>query len=68
MANPRHFSPDYAPQPRQLPVRNVNSSPRCRGMDPSQTKIIQCFLFVLCVILYIEFVLSIFKFIMYLLD
>jgi hypothetical protein len=68
MANPRYFHPDYAPQPRQLPVRNVNSSPRCRGMDPSQTKIIQCFLFVLFAAAYGYFFGSIFAFVMYLLD
>jgi len=68
MANPRHFYLNYAPQPRHMPVRHVNSFLRCRGMDPSQTKIIKCFLFVLFAALYGYFVGSIIAFVMYMLD
>ena len=68
MADPRYSHPNYAPQPRRLPVRDVKSFLRCRGMDPSQTKTIQCFLFVLCAMLYGYFLGSVIGFVMYLLD
>ena len=68
MANPGHFYPNYAPQPRHMPVCRVNSFLRCRGMDPSQTKIIKCFLFVLFAAAYGYFTGSIIAFVMYVLD